>query len=268
MSDAVPGFPPGMELRAVEMPTPDGVVRGKVAVTTGPMRLTGLVQTAYGLTNALVDRANRLEEEAGRNISCRAGCGACCRHMVPVSPPEAFCLMDVIDSFDAARRNAVMEWFDKSVDVLERRGMTAELLEPEPSDEPALPVARKYFALRMACPFLANESCSIHPHRPVACRDYNVTSPAEWCSQPYEHDVAKVPMPLPLSVPLARLTAALTGDKPCLIPLTLVPRWVGEHAAQRTREWPGTELFDRFLAGIASQASSGPSKRGRAGGIA
>jgi Fe-S-cluster containining protein len=268
MSDPARGLPPGMELRAVEMPTPDGVVRGKVAVTTGPMRLAGLVQTACGLTNALVDRANRLEEEAGRTISCRAGCGACCRHMVPVSPPEAFHLMDVVDSFDADHRNAVTRRFDQIVSVLEQCGMIAELLEPQPTDEPVLPVARKYFALQLACPFLADESCGIHPRRPVACRDYNVTSPPEWCSQPYDHDVAKVPMPLPLSVPLARLTAALTGDKPCLIPLTLVPRWTGEHAALRTREWPGTELFDGFLGAIASSTPADSAERGLRADIA
>ena len=45
--------PPGMELRAIELPTPDGVIQGQVAVTTGPMRLTGLVRIAYELTGAL-----------------------------------------------------------------------------------------------------------------------------------------------------------------------------------------------------------------------
>jgi hypothetical protein len=74
-------------------------------------------------------------------------------------------------------------------------------------------------------------------------------------------------MPLPLSVPLARVTASLTGDKPRLIPLTLVPRWVAEHTDLRKRQWSGTELFDRFLAEIASQATAGPPEPGSAGGI-
>jgi len=256
MSDPTPQLPAGMEVRTVEVPTPDGVVRGKVGVTTGPMGLTGLVRTACELTDALVARANRLEEEAGRTISCRAGCGACCRHMAPVSAPEAFYLMDLVDSFEPARRRAVIERFDKIVGVLEEHGMIDELLNPQHTDEPVLPVARKYFMLQTACPFLADESCSIHPRRPVACRDYNVTSSAEWCSRPYERDIAKVPMPLPLSVSLARLTAAVAGDKPCLIPLTLVPRWVRAHGELRTRRWPGLELFDRFLAEVGSQVPS------------
>jgi Fe-S-cluster containining protein len=255
MSDRT-SLPSGVELRTVELPTPDGVIRGKVGVTRGPMRLAGLVPTACQLTDALVERAARVEQEAGRSVSCRAGCGACCRHMVPVSPPEAFHLLDVVESFAPERRQAALKQFDQIGSVLDKRKMIDELLDPEVVNEPALPVARQYFALGLPCPFLVDESCSIHPYRPVACRDYNVTSPAAWCAQPYEHEVAKVPMPLPLSVPLARLTGALTGAKPCLIPLALVPRWARQRAELRTRHWPGLALFDRFLDELRSQYGS------------
>lgn len=241
-----------MQIRVVELPTPDGVMRGKVGVTTGPMSLAGLVQTALDLTNALVDRAVKLEVIAGRTLSCCAGCGACCRHMVPLSPPEAFYLMDVIDGFDAPRRDEVLSRFDKIENELDRRRMIEELLDPRLTDETALPIAKRYFALGLACPFLVDESCSIHQHRPVACRDFNVTSPAEWCAKPYQHDIAKVPMPLPLSAPLSRLTAALSGENACLIPLTLVPRWTRAHAELRKRQWPGPKLFDRFLTELSA----------------
>jgi Fe-S-cluster containining protein len=36
----------------------------------------------------------------------------------------------------------------------------------------------------MPCPFLEDESCSIHPDRPLVCREYLVTSPAELCAGP------------------------------------------------------------------------------------
>ena len=258
MVDSNPSCKPEMRVRTVEMQTPDGMVRGKVSVTSGPMSLAGLAPTALALTGALVDRAVHLEINAGRTVSCRAGCGACCRYMVPLSPPEAFYLMDVIDAFEPARRSACLDRFDEIVRVLDEEGMIEELLDPPQTDRPALPIAKRYFALRLACPFLIDESCSIHAHRPVACRDYNVTSPAEWCGNPYQNDIAKVPMPLPLSVPLARLTASLTGRKACLIPLTLVPRWVSEHAEQRNLRWPGTELFDRFLVELRRDRDDSP----------
>lgn len=251
MSDTTPTSNRKMQVRTVELPTPDGVIRGKVAVTTGPLSLAGLVPTVYELTNALVGRAIGREQDAGRTLSCRAGCGACCRHMVPLSPPEAFYLMDVIESFEPVRRATVLERFDEIVGVLDARGMIDKLLEPPPCDEPVLPVAREYFGLGQACPLLVDESCSIHAHRPIACRDYNVTSPAAWCGRPYEHAISKVPMRLPLSVPLSKLTGIVTGEKACLIPLTLVPRWVSGRGDLRARRWPGLELFDRLLAQLA-----------------
>ncbi len=249
--------------RLVEMPTPDGVMRGKVAVTAGPMGLTGLVHTAFALTNALVSRGIAGEAEAGRALSCKAGCGACCRHMVPVSPPEAFHLMEVIGRMQPPRRTAVEGRFDAAVATLERHGMVDELLSPPLTDQPVLPVARRYFELGMACPFLEDESCGIHPDRPVVCRDYNVTSPVQWCSRPYEHDIAKIPLPLPLSVPLARAAARVAGERACLIPLTLVPRWTARNAELGRRTWPGPALFDLLLEEICavyseeSQAAAG-----------
>lgn len=242
---------PTHENRTVAIGTPDGVLRGTVAVKRGPMRLTGLVQTGYALTTALVQRANQLEEEGGRRISCKPGCGACCRHMVPVSPPEALYLTELVEGFEPQRRAAVTQRFDEVVAALERRDMIGRLLDPAIGNDPFMPVAREYFELQQACPFLVDESCSIHQHRPVVCRDYNVTSPAEWCARPYDHDVAKVAMPLPLSVPLARASARMLGTRPQLIPLTLAPRWVAEHPEVRARTWPGPELFDALLDELA-----------------
>jgi len=242
---------------SVSLSTPEGVLRGKVSVDTGPMRLAELVPTACELTNVLVAQAAGREQRAGRHISCRAGCAACCRHMVAISPPEAFYMMDLLDSFEQARRAEVMERIERIVSELERQQMVDELMNPQLTDEVVLPIARKYFLLGMPCPFLVDESCSIHPHRPVVCREYNVTSLAELCVDPLINDITKVPMPLPLAVPLARLTAQLTGTSPRLIPLPLVPRWITQHEDLRQRQWPGLELFQQFIKTLGPPASSG-----------
>jgi len=61
---------------SVALTTPSSVLRGKVSVDTGSVRLAELVPTAYELTNVLVGQAAQREQQAGRQISCRAGCGA------------------------------------------------------------------------------------------------------------------------------------------------------------------------------------------------
>jgi Fe-S-cluster containining protein len=231
----------------VKLATSLGSIQGRVTIYTGPMGLVDLVPTAYELTNILVHRSVKREEEAGRLISCRSQCGVCCRQMVPLSPPEAFYLADLIDSLDSDLRKELFRQFDAITGQLRYHDMINELLSPEYSDDPALAIARQYFQFQLDCPFLVDQSCSIYPHRPVACREYNVSSPAAWCADPYAHDIAKVPMPLPLSAPLARLTARLNGCKPRLIPLTLVPLWVAEHDDLRQKKWPGLQLFQEFM---------------------
>lgn len=240
----------------VKLATPLGPIRGRVTIDTGPMGLVDLVPTAYELTNILVHRSVKREEEAGHLISCRSQCGVCCRQMVPLSPPEAFYLADLIDSLDSGLRKELFRLFDAIIGQLRYHNMINELLSPEYSDDPALAIARQYFQFQLDCPFLVDQSCSIYPHRPVACREYNVTSPAAWCADPYAHDIAKVPMPLPLSAPLARLTARLTGSEPRLIPLTLVPIWVAEHNAWRSMEWSGLTLFQGLMDEIGRRSAA------------
>src|SRR5260221_92883 len=55
----------------------------------------------------------------------------------------------------------------------------------------------------IACPCLEDESGSIHPDRPMACREYLVTSPAENCRTPRADNIEKVTLeadPLPALV--------------------------------------------------------------------
>lgn len=244
----------------VNFNTPYGNIQGNVGVDTGPMYLCDLVSTATELTDIIVGRAIRVQGKAGKGISCKAGCGVCCCQMVPVSPPEAFYLAGFIDSLGDKQRIALLRNFDNIVKVLDSQNMLKELFNPEYTDAPVLAIAKKYFALKIPCPFLVEGFCSIYLHRPVACREYNVLSPPSWCADPYKHDIEKLPMPTPLSAPLSRLTARLTSTRPRLIPLSLVPLWVSENSALREMTWPGLELFKAFMAEIGGVKAEGLGK--------
>ncbi|MEZ5225858.1 MAG: YkgJ family cysteine cluster protein [Acidimicrobiales bacterium] len=93
-------------------------------------------------------------------ISCGPGCGACCRQAVPVT---------------AAELRAVRAWLDGLPDdermAHERRiAATKTRLDAANAEAIGIENERAYFALGIACPFLVDESCSIHPARPLACR--------------------------------------------------------------------------------------------------
>lgn len=231
----------------VEIQTATGRVRGQLAVPSGPIPLRELVPLACALTDLQVARALVVEERAGRRLSCAAGCGACCRQLVPLSAPEAFHLRAYLDELAPERRAILLERFAAAVRTLDDHDLLETLLEG-PSG-PQIPlVAAHYFSLQLACPFLENESCSAHPVRPVPCRDYNVTTPPALCADPYNNEVRKVQMPLAPTTALARLTARLVGGRPRLVPLPFLVQWTDEHAELGRRAWPGPELLQGLMA--------------------
>ncbi|HEX7879442.1 MAG TPA: YkgJ family cysteine cluster protein [Candidatus Eisenbacteria bacterium] len=231
----------------VELGTPDGPLRGQVQIPTGPLTLSEIVPSALELTNILASRANARSERRGLPVSCRAGCGACCRQMVPLSIPEVFYLMERIAEMEPAARDVAVNRFMAIDRRLDMAGMVEPLLDLKVAADPQRALNQTYFEMKMACPFLVDESCSIHSVRPVACREYSVTNNPKFCANPYAGGIDKVPMPLPLSAALAWLASERLGVPPMLIPMTLVPRWASENAELAEQRWPGVELFSQFM---------------------
>ena len=232
----------------VDIETPDGHLRGKMGLPIGRMRLSELAFNAMPVVEQLVAQAVGREKRDGRAISCRAGCGACCRQLVPVSPPEAWMVADLLASAKEPRRSL---WHQRFATVRQRladENLMTDLLTPPADDASARRLGLRYFLLQLACPFLdPSESCSIHPVRPAACREFLVTSPAEHCAQPADGLVRRVTVHVRLTEALARLTAELLGGEPKLIPLSLAPAWAVENEAAGQMQWEGAAMMRRLL---------------------
>lgn len=67
----------------------DGQVKAKAAVPAGQTNITALLPVLQNFESAMLSQVAREADAAGYPISCKAGCGACCRQMVPVSIFEA-----------------------------------------------------------------------------------------------------------------------------------------------------------------------------------
>ena len=251
--------PPGQFVQlTARIETPQGPLKGRVTVYTGPTHLAELVPPLQALTEGLVGLVLSREQREGREISCKAGCGACCRQMIALSVPEAFYLRDLMASLPAESRQVVSQRFEHTTGELKHQALYAQLQEPNYSDEDYLQIAQKYFQLRLPCPFLENESCTIYPARPLACREYLVTTPAAWCADPYSHPVKRPKPAVAVPVVLARLSAELLGLPARLIPLTLALRWAADHPDLHQRTWPGRWLFERLLAHFNSPERADP----------
>ncbi len=101
------------------------------------------------------------------------------------------------------------------------------------SDDDLEQTNRDYYALRMPCPFLENEMCSIYEDRPAACRELLVLSPAELCQDMVRNPVRPLPVPVRISTVLGMLWAELVGGPARLVPLPVALAWAARHEAER-----------------------------------
>ena len=232
--------------------TPAGRLNTVLDVPTGFVPITSIVP----LTRRLGEEILKLEEhqarQAGHVVSCRMGCAACCRMLVPLSPPEAFSLLEYIEQLPNERRHIIERKLDASKAELAAHALldmlraVAEAKEPIP-DEELEPINRAYYALRHPCPFLENEMCSIYEARPAACRELLVTSPASLCDNLAENPVVPIPVSVRAGTVLGLLWAAVSGNAPRLIPLPLALDWARRHREAATRQWAGPHLIDQML---------------------
>ncbi len=216
-----------------------------VALPTHPVSPRYLLPMIQNLSNALVGMGESLVAERGETISCKAGCGACCRQLVPITESEAHHIRDLVEAMPEPRREAVREKFAAARTALAASGLLELLLKPTENTRNT-ELGLSYLRLGIACPFLEEESCSIHPDRPLSCREYLVTSPAEYCREPTATTIRRVP------TPGFAMTAFATLDGPAptggvrWVPLVLAPEWAEKHPETAATE-PGTELFSRFM---------------------
>lgn len=216
----------------VSLSGPDWELRTSVTVPKGPTAVRDLLPLAQSFADAVVDAAAKTEEDQGKKISCKKGCGACCRQMVPIAETEARQIRDLVASLPEPRRSDVRARFADARDRLEKAGLLAQLLGPDDlaAAEENHTFGMKYFAQGIACPFLEDESCSIHNDRPIACREYLVTSPAENCSRPTAETVQLVKLPLKIWPAIAHFDkVAPSAQSIRWVPLVLAPEWADSH---------------------------------------
>lgn len=227
----------------------------------GPVRVAELLPVLNKLAGFVVEGAVEETVEAGGSISCKAGCGACCRQPVPVSVHEAEVLEAVIAGMDAERRAMIEARFETAMQRMDEGGLLEPMRGVQSLDEIGRrDLALRYFALGIPCPFLEEESCSIYEHRPMRCREYLVTSPAENCSTPTPQTVKMVPLKGAPSLALYRLGAGLWKDEPEYWVMTLMADWKGFRTEAPTESAP--QILQTFLLALAGEEPKSGAKPG------
>jgi Fe-S-cluster containining protein len=194
-----------------------------LTIPATPVKPQRMLPVFQRLTNEIVARGIERATEGGKAISCKAACGACCRQPLLISEAEAFNLADLVDSMPAERRSTIQLRFREGREHFEKIGWfdrfdaLRDLIKEGESDETArefVSLVTDYMEQRVACPFLEAESCSIYEDRPLICREYLVTSPAENCANPRPDNTEKIPISGRPSKAFSALTKTDNSEKP------------------------------------------------------
>jgi Fe-S-cluster containining protein len=214
----------------------------------------------WELTDAAEQIAVSRVNGEGQTISCTKGCGACCRQFVPIAPLEARYLSEYVNQLPSEQRDTIMSRFDHAREQLEQAGLVEKLLNFSDLDENLEELGLRYFNLGIACPFLEEESCSIHPVRPLRCREYLVTNPAKYCQQPSRETINLIPFPAHLSHLLAGLGANWSKYTDWAIPLSLAPVWLERHPEELPMRESKTWI-EEVLTSLSKKKKSENAKR-------
>jgi Fe-S-cluster containining protein len=220
-------------------------INAAVQLPAEPIRPVDLLPILFGFSNAIIGAASE-----GQPVSCRAGCAACCRQVIPISETEAMYLADLIDEMPPERKATILQRFRDAETRIAAAGLTGTLkFEALTTVEERRKAADKYFELKISCPFLENELCGIHQHRPLACREYLVTSPAPNCWTPTADTIKMVQMPQKLSYVLYRFGDGVGKQPVKFVPLTLM----FQQPYPEQPRLPGPKIFENFFQAATSQ---------------
>lgn len=241
-----------------------------------PQRMLPIFQE---MSSAVVGMSIEAIESEGQQISCKAGCGACCRQAVPVSEVEAYQISELVESMPEPRRTETKQRFAEALDHFTEMKWFDELIGlqdvsfenvPGYSPKKYMDTVMKYFHENIPCPFLEDESCSIHPVRPLICREYLVTSPAENCQAPTAETIRKVPIAMKPSNAMLKVgrTKNSAGMSSLMLieALDFVKRHQDEFAEKTGPEWTA-EFFEKLtkteIPAPAAKPASTRKKRSR-----
>lgn len=230
----------------------------QMTVPGAPVKPHRMLPVFQKMTNSFVEMSALTAGTKGETVSCRMGCAACCRQPVPISETEVYYIAELVEAMPEPRRGEVKERFTEAVGHFRSVGWfelisqvgNLSLTETQQVVTDAINNAgMEYFREGVPCPFLdvAAGACTIHEDRPLACREYLVTSPAANCAEPSADSIRKVDLVVKPSHTMRYVgtTGQLTGFLPLIRALELAEQFP-EKFEERTGERWAADFFSKL----------------------
>jgi Fe-S-cluster containining protein len=231
-----------------------------IDVGHGQARLADIVPLARTLSTEITNAVVESIHSDGGNIPCCKGCATCCGpYLVPLSVPEVLRLKEEISAAPQHQRQSMFRACLLSAKrILSQKPPTSLMSQTTESSRfssAELELVSNWYAdLKLTCPFLYNNVCTIYKQRPLACREHFVKGSADACVD--EHSTAKVvEIPVQVTNALAELASELEGTSVEAVILPLVFPWCEENAGRAERTWPAVMMVKRFFEIVRKMAS-------------
>ncbi|MEK7724616.1 MAG: YkgJ family cysteine cluster protein [Acidobacteriota bacterium] len=213
-----------------------------------PMRILPVLQT---ITNTFVDTAVEVFVSKDEQISCKVGCDACCYQPVPLAEPEVYQIAKLVEDMPESRQAEIKKKFADTCEKLEKidwfNRMENIFIESTSSrKEEIRKLALEYLAEKIACPFLENKSCSIHQYRPLSCREFLVTSPAENCQNPTSENIKHVDLKFKVSDIVRGLWKSENLPNTSFVTMIYALEWAKKHPENFAEKSGGDWLGEFF----------------------
>ena len=226
--------------------TPAGPVELTLQAEEGAVHVSAVVPEAHRLADALTAASERFVQERGFPVSCRIRCSACCRHLVAVTPLEAFILVDAVASLPADAQQTVAEKAAAIRERLASTGLDARIAAGLVG-EAGKQVVFEWHQQQLACPLLVDDACSIYESRPAGCRQLLVITDPVHCADPAGGEVRPTPVFVNVQKALVLLSQSLFPEHPSQIPLPHALEWVAAHPELKSTGARGVDLVRGLL---------------------
>ena len=225
----------------------------QLTVQANPVKPQRMLPVFQQVTNLYVEIGVAATKSEGKSVSCKKGCTACCRHTIALSEFEAYHIAEIVEEMPEPQRSEVKERFNKALAHFAEIGWIERFENcTDYSHKESLEVFIDYFKENIQCPFLVDESCSIYDNRPLMCREYMVTSPAENCSNPTKENINLVKLPVRPSGNIFGLGQEKPLNGLNVIPLIMSLKWVAsnpDNFPEKTGEEWMTDFFQSITKG-------------------
>lgn len=226
----------------------------QMTVPTKKVTVRKMLPIFRQMANSFVQIGIDAVEAHGEKISCKAGCGACCCQPVPISQSEVYQIAEVVEAMPEPRRSEIKEKFRQGVKHFAEIGWFQKLESTvHASAEVRQSVLDEYFHQGISCPFLENQSCSIYEERPLVCREYLVTTPAENCKNPKPETIRTIAIPIKPSPAVCSMSKTENLNAGInFVPLILSLDWA-ENFPEEAEEKTGEDWMKEFFKSITGK---------------